>query len=213
VKICGITSVMDAEAAVAAGADAIGLVFYPRSPRAVSVEQASAIAATIPPFVTTVALFVDAGREAVNRVLASVPVGLLQFHGSEDPAYCAGFQRPWIKSVAMRAGVDLAGAARHYSAARGLLLDAWEEGIPGGTGKTFDWDQARSLPGHMPLVLAGGLNPDNVGAAIARVRPLAVDVSSGVEQAPGRKDKSRIAQFMAAVRDAERGLQGVIDEQ
>ena len=180
VKICGITRADDALAAVRAGADAIGLVFYAPSPRAVTVEQAAEICAVLPPFVTTVGLFVDASEADVTAVLARVPLDLLQFHGDESPAYCRSFGTPWIKALAMRDGLDVAACAERYAGARGLLLDAWVPGVPGGTGEVFDWARIPdTLP--MPVVLAGGLTPDNVAQAIDQVRPWAVDVSGGVE--------------------------------
>lgn len=203
IKICGITRPEDARAAVENGADAIGLVFYPSSPRAVSLEQAEAIAAVVPPFVTLVALFVDECPEQVNAVLEALPVGLLQFHGEESPDYCRQFARPWIKALRVRPDTDIGALARAYSGARGLLLDAFQEGVPGGTGKTFDWDLAPAGVA-LPLVLAGGLHPGNVAEAIAAVGPFAVDVSGGVEAAPGRKDPRRISEFVAAVREADR---------
>ena len=180
VKICGITRAADALAAAQAGADAIGLVFYARSPRAVTAEQAAEICAVLPPFVTTVGLFVDAPEAEVAAVLSRVPLDLLQFHGDETPAYCRSFDTPWIKALAMRDGLDVAASAAAYQGARGLLLDAWVPGVPGGTGEVFDWARIPdALP--MPVVLAGGLTPDNVVQAIAQVRPWAVDVSGGVE--------------------------------
>jgi len=205
IKICGITSAGDARVAVECGADAIGLVFYPHSPRAVTIEQAAVIAASVPPFVTVVALVVDEPAEQVRRIVEQVPIELLQFHGQESAAFCAQFQRPWIKAVRVREGVDITSLAVEYGNARGLLLDNWQDGVPGGTGRAFDWTLAPSdIP--LPIVLAGGLNDGNVGQAIARVRPAAVDVSGGVERAPGHKDPARIARFVAAVRAADRQL-------
>ena len=191
IKICGITSQEDARAAVDSGADAIGLVFYPGSPRAVSPEQAARIAACVAPFVTVVGLFVDEPADGVRRILGEVSLDLLQFHGDEPAAFCEQFQRPWIKALRMRPGVNLAARCAEYAAARAELLDSWQEGVPGGTGKTFDWAMA-SHTRDVPVVLAGGLHASNVGDAIARVRPAAVDVSGGVEQSPGRKDAARI---------------------
>ncbi len=188
---------------VESGADALGLVFYPPSPRAVSLEQARRIAAEVPPFVTLVALFVDATPQQVREVSDSLPVGLLQFHGDESPEYCAQFDRPWIKAIRCRPDMDLAGEAQRYHGARGVLLDAWQEGVPGGTGKTFDW---RMVPAELgaPLVLAGGLEPENVGTAIAALEPFAVDVSGGVESEPGLKDAEKIQRFVAAVATADK---------
>ena len=207
IKICGITRPEDARAAVGGGADALGLVFYPKSPRAVSIEQAREIAAAVPPFVTLVGLFVDEPADQVKQVLEAVPLGLLQFHGDEQPAYCQQFSRPWIMALRVQPDTDIAAACRLYSAAQGLLLDAWQEGVPGGTGKTFDWSLARPDL-SMPVVLAGGLNPANVGSAIARVRPVAVDVSGGVEFEPGIKNAQAIKQFVAAVKAADEAVEG-----
>ncbi|MCH8543283.1 MAG: phosphoribosylanthranilate isomerase [Alcanivorax sp.] len=190
VKICGITRADDALAAARAGADAIGLVFYGPSPRAVTAEQAAAICAVLPPFVTTVGLFVDATEAEVAAVLSRVPLDLLQFHGDETPEYCRRFDTPWIKALAMRDGLDVAACATRYAGARGLLLDAWVPGVPGGTGEVFDWARIPdALP--MPVVLAGGLTPDNVAQAIARVQPWAVDVSGGVEARDASGDALR----------------------
>lgn len=200
-KICGITRIEDALAAAEAGADAIGLVFYPKSPRAVNVQQARAIIATLPPFVTTVGLFVNASRCELNEILDAVPLDLLQFHGDETPADCDGYLRPWIKALRVRPGDDLEASCRQYAKASGILLDTYVAGVPGGTGEAFDWSL---IPEHLskPIILAGGLSADNVGAAIAQVSPYAVDVSGGVEQARGIKDPARIEAFMRAVRQA-----------
>jgi phosphoribosylanthranilate isomerase len=184
------------------GADAIGLVFYAPSPRAVGIEQARAVIAALPPFVTTVALFVDAGRGEVEGVLEALPIDLLQFHGKEAPAYCASFGRPYLKAVRMAADVDLAAVAEVYAGARALLLDSYQQGMPGGTGHAFDW--ARIPVGlEMPVILAGGLNPQNVTDAVRQVRPYAVDVSSGVELEKGIKDADRITAFMRGVKIAD----------
>ena len=200
-KICGITRVEDALAAVEAGADAIGLVFYAKSPRAVSVEQAAAIVQALPPFVTSVGLFVNMPRDQLQALLQQVPLDLLQFHGDESPADCEGYGRPYIKALRVRPSEDLSVTMAPYAGARGILLDTFVEGVPGGTGATFDWslvprDAAR------PVILAGGLEAHNVGAAIAQVRPYAVDVSGGVEVSKGIKDANRIRAFVQAVRDA-----------
>lgn len=199
VKICGITRVEDALAAAAAGADAIGLVFYADSPRAVGVEQARAIIAALPPFVTTVGLFVDAGRDELAHILASVPLDLLQFHGDESAEQCEGFGRPYIKALRVRAGDDIVARVADYPGAQGILLDAYVEGVPGGTGEAFDWSL---IPQGLskPLILAGGLRPDNVAAAVARVRPYAVDVSGGVEASKGIKDAQKVGAFIRAAR-------------
>ena len=182
VKICGITRPDDGRHAARAGADAIGLVFYPPSPRYVSPRQAADIVAALPPFVTTVGLFVDAPPEQIAALLEQVPLDMLQFHGDESPEYCAAFQRPWIKALRMRDGVDPRAEAERYGAAgaRGLLVDSYVPGVPGGTGERFDWDRLPADP-SLPLVLAGGLDPANVAEAVRRVRPWAVDVSGGVE--------------------------------
>jgi phosphoribosylanthranilate isomerase len=202
VKICGITRVEDALAATHAGADAIGLVFYSRSPRAVDVDTARAICAALPPFVTTVGLFVDAAPAAVSAVLEQVPLDTLQFHGAETPEYCVRFGRPFIKAMRMHDAIDLATERARYGAARALLLDTYRPGMPGGTGEVFDWQRVpRELAGQ--IVLAGGLTPVNVGAAVETVRPYAVDVSGGVESAPGIKDAQRIRDFIAAVSRAD----------
>ncbi|WP_076578994.1 phosphoribosylanthranilate isomerase [Pseudomonas sp. P3C3] len=199
VKICGITRVEDALAVAAAGADAIGLVFYAKSPRAVDIEQARAILAALPPFVTTVGLFVDAERNELERILASVPLDLLQFHGDESVQQCEAFGRPYIKALRVKAGDDIAAQVARYPSAQGILLDAYVEGVPGGTGEAFDWSlipQALSKP----LILAGGLRPDSVAEAVSRVRPYAVDVSGGVEASKGVKDVEKIGAFIRAAR-------------
>ncbi|MDZ4202639.1 MAG: phosphoribosylanthranilate isomerase [Gallionella sp.] len=198
IKICGITRVEDAQAVAASGADASGFVFYAKSPRHVSAEQAARLVAALPPFVTTVGLFVDADAAFVREVLAAVPLDVLQFHGDESPEYCAQFGRPYLKAIRVKAGVDLLQCAARFSAAQALLLDAHVEGIPGGTGTAFDWTLIpRQLP--LPVILSGGLDAENVAAAIAQVRPYAVDVSSGVEAAKGIKDAAKIAAFMHEV--------------
>ena len=199
VKICGITRIEDALAAAAAGADAIGLVFYAKSPRAVDIEQARAILAALPPFVTSVGLFVDAERSELERILASVPLDLLQFHGDESVQQCEAFGRPYIKALRVKAGDDIAAQVARYPSAQGILLDAYVEGVPGGTGEAFDWSlipQALSKP----LILAGGLRPDNVAEAVSRVRPYAVDVSGGVEASKGVKDVEKVGAFIRAAR-------------
>lgn len=202
VKICGITRVEDGLAAVAAGADAIGLVFYPASPRAVTLAQAAAICAALPPFVAAVGLFVDADSEQIARVLAQVPLSTLQFHGNETPAQCERFQRPYVKALRMRDETDVVAELGRYTHAQALLLDTYRAGTPGGTGESFDWQRIPpAVAGR--IVLAGGLNPDNVGIAVRQVRPYAVDVSGGVESAPGIKDHARVRAFIDAVRQAD----------
>ena len=198
-KICGITRIEDALAAVAAGADAIGFVFYAKSPRAVTAVQARAIIAALPPFVTTVGLFVNATACELNETLDAVPLDLLQFHGDETPEQCEGYHRPYIKALRVKAGDDIAGACNAYTSASGILLDAYVEGVPGGTGQAFDWSL---IPQDLsrPIILAGGLTVDNVAQAIAQVRPYAVDVSGGVEKSKGIKDHDKIRAFMHNVR-------------
>jgi phosphoribosylanthranilate isomerase len=200
VKICGITREADARAAAAAGADAIGLVFYPGSPRAVSLEQAKKIVENVPPFVTIVALFVDEPADVVMRTLELIPIDVIQFHGDETPEFCAQFSRPWIKALRMKPGLDVAREFGQFAGARGVLLDTWQEGKPGGTGHAFDWSLVSSDNYSLPLVLAGGLHAENVAAAITTVRPAAVDVSGGVESAPGIKDAAKMRRFISAVR-------------
>lgn len=199
VKICGITRVEDALAAAAAGADAIGLVFYAKSPRAVDIEQARVILAALPPFVTTVGLFVDAERSELERILASVPLDLLQFHGDESVQQCEAFGRPYIKALRVKAGDDIAAQVARYPSAQGILLDAYVEGVPGGTGEAFDWSLIPQTLSK-PLILAGGLRPDNVAEAVSRVRPYAVDVSGGVEASKGVKDVEKVDAFIRAAR-------------
>jgi len=200
-KICGITCIEDALAAVDAGADAIGFVFYPMSPRAVSVEQAQAIIAQLPPFVSTVGLFVNAERATLQALLDRVPLDLIQFHGDETPEQCEGYQRPWIKALRVQAGDDIAASCERYHKASGILLDTYVAGVPGGTGETFDW---ALIPKQLskPIILAGGLSSANVAQAIAQVRPYAVDVSGGVERVKGLKDHDKIRAFMSAVHGA-----------
>jgi phosphoribosylanthranilate isomerase len=197
-KICGITRVEDAMEAVRLGADAIGLVFYDPSPRAVTLQQAQEIVAQLPPFVTVVGLFVDEERARIDQIARQVPLDLLQFHGHETLADCTGHGRPWIKAIRMREGVDLEQMWSDYAGASGLLLDTYQAGIPGGTGQTFDW---RRIPRESAsrIILAGGLDPHNVEQAIRQVRPYAVDVSGGVEAAKGIKDAGKMAAFIAGV--------------
>jgi len=210
VKICGITRVEDALAAARAGADAVGLVFWRGTPRFVAAAQARAIAAALPPFVSTVGLFVDATRDEVRAVLAAVPIDVLQFHGAEPPEFCRAFGRPYLKAFAVGGQVDLLESTSDYGDAAGILLDAPPaDGLPGGTGRRFDWSRVPPALAR-PLVLSGGLDPGNVGEAIRRVRPWAVDVSSGVEArgADGRplkgvKDPARIAAFIEEARHAD----------
>jgi phosphoribosylanthranilate isomerase len=202
VKICGITRVEDGLAAAHAGAHAVGLIFYPGSARLVPHEVARRIVDALPAFVTPVALFVDAKASEIERVIGAVKPQLLQFHGEETPEFCERFGLPYIKAAKVRQGVDLLQYARRYRTAKGLLLDAFVDGSHGGTGATFDW---ALIPDRipLPLILAGGLHSDNVADAIRRVRPWAVDVSSGVEAAKGIKDAARISAFIRGVRNAD----------
>ncbi|PKO91197.1 MAG: phosphoribosylanthranilate isomerase [Betaproteobacteria bacterium HGW-Betaproteobacteria-10] len=204
IKICGLTRQADVDAAVAAGADAIGFVFYPASPRYVTPQQAAVLARRIPPFVDIVGLFVNASPEVVRDVCAAIPINILQFHGDEDAAYCRQFARPYLRAARVRPELDLVEFAGSFSDARGLLLDAFVDGYGGG-GHVFDWTL---IPPNLPgfLVLSGGLTAANVGDAIERVRPVAVDVSSGVEMSKGIKDHSKIAAFVAAVRKADESI-------
>ena len=198
VKICGITRVEDALSAVANGADAIGLVFYEPSPRNVSIEQAIEIAQDIPAFVTIVGLFVNAEPEFIRSVISRVKLDLLQFHGDETPQECACYGLPFIKAIRVKSDTNLVQCAKDFSAARGLLLDAYTEGVAGGTGNVFDWGLIpESL--QKPVILAGGLNVQNVAQAISQVKPYAVDVSGGVEVSKGIKDAAKIAAFMQQV--------------
>lgn len=198
VKICGITCLADAVAAVEAGASALGFVFYEPSPRYVSAEVAADIIRQLPPFVTTVGLFVNASEADVTRVLQQTGIDLLQFHGDETESFCCSFARPYIKAFRVRPELDLTAQVALYPSARGVLLDAYRPGVPGGTGEVFDW--ALIPPTLAPkVILAGGLEATNVAQAIEQVVPYAVDVSGGVEAAPGRKDRARINAFMAAV--------------
>lgn len=201
VKICGITRVEDAVAAVRAGADAIGLVFDSKSPRYVTLERAADIARAVDPFVTVVGLFVDAGPDRIREVLGRVRITLLQFHGSETPSQCSLYDLPYMKAVRMRDGVELHAEAAAYADAVALLLDTYVPEVAGGSGHTFDWAR---IPADLnkPVIVAGGLNATNVGAAIKVARPYAVDVSSGVEMTKGIKDPEKIEAFMRAVREA-----------
>ena len=197
-KICGITREEDALAAAYHGADAIGLVFHEPSPRHVSIDTADSITRSLPPFVNRVGLFVNAGPENIEAVLSRLHIDCLQFHGDELPDECSRYGVPYIKAIAMRDEVDLVNMAELYDAAAGLLLDTYIPGVDGGTGKTFDWSRiAQDI--NKPIILAGGLNPENVGDAIRQVRPYAVDVSSGVESSKGIKDATRIAAFINEV--------------
>lgn len=196
VKICGITRLEDLHAACEAGADALGFVFYDKSPRKVSIDTAAELVRALPPFVQSVGLFVDAEPADIEAVLASVPLDLLQFHGDETPEQCARYARPFLKAIRVKADTDLLKCAADFEAARGLLLDAYVPGVPGGTGERFDWSLIPpDLP--VPVVLSGGLEPGNVAEAVRCIRPWAVDVSSGVEASKGIKDALKMARFIA----------------
>ncbi|MBK6756929.1 MAG: phosphoribosylanthranilate isomerase [Moraxellaceae bacterium] len=200
VKICGITRVADALDAIALGADALGFVFYAPSPRAVSAQTVQNIVAQLPPFVSTVGLFVDATPQEVQSVLAQVPLSLLQFHGDETNEYCQQFGVPWIKALRMEPDSDILAKIAQYPQAQGILLDAWHPHLKGGTGQTFDW---RHWPhSNKALILAGGLTPENVTEAIHFTKPYAVDVSGGVEASKGIKEFTLLQAFMAGVNAA-----------
>ncbi len=201
VKICGITRVEDAVDAVNAGADAIGLVFYAQSPRAVTIAQAQAIVAAIPPFVSVVGLFVNAPKTQIESILSQVHLDILQYHGDETPSECIQINLPYYKAIRVKADTNLVQYAQDYHTAKALLLDTYSEAAFGGTGQTFDWNL---IPKHLPkpIILAGGLSADNVGHAIQQVQPYAVDISGGVEASKGIKDVAKIAAFMQGVSNA-----------
>ena len=203
VKICGITRTEDAFAAINAGADAIGLVFYPPSPRAVSLDQASKIVQSLPAFVSVVGLFVNPDHDQVSEVLNRLHLDLIQFHGDETATACEAFGRPYIKAVRMRPDIDLLAVEKQYQSAAGLLLDSYKKGTPGGTGEAFEW---KRIPASLRdrIILAGGLTTDNVEQAIDQIRPYAVDVSGGVEREKGIKDQEKILAFMRGVESADR---------
>ncbi|WP_062269866.1 phosphoribosylanthranilate isomerase [Endozoicomonas arenosclerae] len=198
IKVCGVTSVEDALEAVQAGADALGLNFYAPSKRFLSISKAQEIAAAVPPFITLVGLFVDAEDEVIQNVLDQVPLDLLQFHGNETDQECERWRRKYIKALRVRPGTSIEECAAAYPGACGLLLDSYRKGVPGGTGEAFDW---QLIPDNLdkPIILAGGLNPDNVSKAIEQVAPFAVDVSSGVENERG-KDPEKMKAFVEAVK-------------
>lgn len=202
VKICGVTRAEDIAAVVENGADALGMVFYDKSPRHVSVEQAAELSQHTPAFVTTVALFKDANADDIKQVLSRVDIDLLQFHGSESADFCRQFARPYIKALGMLGQENIASSAQAYQDARGILLDAHAPGEDGGTGNTFDW---QTIPASLQsrCILAGGLTVENVYAAVQQVRPYAVDVSSGVEHNKGIKSAALIQQFMKEVKRAD----------
>ncbi len=202
IKICGFTKSADAAQAVELGADSLGLVFYPPSPRNITINQAKAIAAAVPPFTVLTALFLNAERAAIESVLAEIPVSLLQFHGTESREFCQSFNRPWMKSVSMKSTVNVREYCANYDGARGFLLDSNAAGAAGGSGDVFDWSLI-PVDTNVPLVLAGGLDVDNVREAVLAVRPCAVDVSSGVESAKGIKDTDLMRRFIGEVKAAD----------
>jgi phosphoribosylanthranilate isomerase len=197
-KICGITRVEDGVAAAEAGADAIGLVFYPPSPRAIDFQVAREVVHAVGPFVTTVALFVNPEPVLVRQVLDQVEPVLLQFHGDESDAFCQQFERPYLKAIRVREDTDIAAETALYPGAAGFIFDAWSKTLYGGTGKVFNWHKLESF-GGAHSILAGGLTPDNVGDAIDVVQPYGVDVSGGVEKSPGIKDHNMVRQFVEVV--------------
>lgn len=203
VKICGFTQPRDALVASELGVDAIGLVFYPPSPRNVDLEKAAAISQSVPAFVTLVALFVDPDRAFVEEVIKLVGIDLIQFHGNEPAEFCGSFSVPYIKAVRMHDEVDLAEIEKEYAGAKGILLDAWHPTEKGGTGEQFDWER---IPDDfkLPIILAGGLTPENVELAIETAQPFAVDLSSGVEQSKGIKDHAKMARLLTEVNRFER---------
>lgn len=204
VKICGITRAEHARAAAGAGADAIGLVFYEPSPRFVTRAQARAVCAALPPMVSVVGVFVNPAPREIEDVVGALPVDLLQFHGEEPPEVCAGSGKPYVKAVRVRTRDDIVEAAARYPDARALLLDTHHDALWGGTGLSFDWNVVPDDVDH-PVVLSGGLTPENVAGAIRLVGPFAVDVSGGVESAPGEKDPERMERFVKEVAGAESG--------
>lgn len=200
VKFCGITREADAEAAVRLGVDALGLVLAPGSPRFIDLKRAAIIRRRLPPFVQAVALFRNAAEGEVRRALEALQPDLLQFHGEEAVEFCESFSRPYLRAVPMKRGGELADWERRFASAAALLLDAHGAGEPGGQGLAFDWSAIRA---GRPFVLAGGLDPRNVATAVRQVRPYAVDVSSGIESAPGVKDEAKMRRFIEEVRKAD----------
>ena len=202
IKICGITREQDLRAVANSGADAIGLVFYDKSPRHVSAQQAAELVRHAPPFVTVVGLFVNPSLDYVHQVLSKVSLAVLQFHGEESPEFCQQFGKPYLKAIRVKAGVDLVECAARFAGAQGLLLDAFVEGTQGGTGESFDW---ALIPQNLslPVIMSGGLHAGNVAAAVKQVRPYAVDVSSGVEASKGIKDAAKVAAFIKEVKQID----------
>jgi phosphoribosylanthranilate isomerase len=202
IKICGLTQKDDLLAAVQSGANALGLVFYNKSPRCVTLQQAVQLSVATPPFVTLVGLFVNPSKEDVFEVIKLIPLDVLQFHGEEEPEFCAQFGRPYLKAIRVKVGVNLVQYAAKYAGAQGLLLDAFVEGTHGGTGASFDWALIpRNLP--LPIILSGGLHAGNVAEAVAKVQPYAVDVSSGVEASKGIKDAVKMTAFINEVKQID----------
>ncbi len=198
VKICGLTRPEDVQAAVEHGADALGFVFYGPSPRSVSVEQAAELVRQVPAFVSVVGLFVNPSQQDVEAVLNRVPLDLLQFHGDESAEFCGRFRRRWVKAIRIREAGQIESAFNEFRGASGLLVDAWDPDMYGGTGKSFNWDLI-PVQRALPIILAGGLSSDNVFAAVRQVKPWAVDVSGGVEQSKGIKDARKISHFIKEV--------------
>lgn len=201
IKICGITCVEDALAAVEAGTDAIGLVFYAPSPRAVTIDQAAQICKALPPFITTVGLFVNASYEEVSTISSKLSLGLLQFHGEESPEYCEQFNQPWIKALRVQPSTNIIEIMQPYNKAQGILLDSYVAGVQGGTGTTFDWSLIPQQS-DKPIILAGGLTVENVQQAIQIAKPYAVDVSGGVEITKGIKDHNKMRAFINKVKSS-----------
>ncbi|MBK7353386.1 MAG: phosphoribosylanthranilate isomerase [Nitrosomonas sp.] len=202
VKICGITRTEDALASLSFGADAIGFVFWQQSPRNITPQQAELITKSVPAFVTTVGVYVDPTIDWVHETSTTANLGLLQFHGNESPEFCDQFELPYVKALRIKNDVDLLEYAKRYQNAKGLLLDTYNARLPGGTGEVFDWEL---IPANLPLpiILSGGLTPDNVVHAITKVKPWAVDVSSGVEASEGIKDINKISAFMQRIKNCE----------
>lgn len=198
VKICGNVTLKDTMAAVEAGADAVGFVFYAKSPRVVSPKAVAAIVSHLPPFVSTVGLFVDEKPDLVRQIMSDCGLAYAQLHGEESPQYCAELRLPVVKAIRVRTGGDLANLSAYR--VKAILLDTYVEGVAGGTGTTFDWGLAVEAKSWGPIVLAGGLTPDNVGDAVSRVQPYGVDVSSGVESSPGVKDHAKVKAFIENVK-------------
>lgn len=198
IKFCGLTNVRDVTAAVHMGVDALGFVFYPSSPRAVTIEQAKTLCGGVPAFVTRVGLFVNASAEQVALAFREARLNLVQFHGDESPEFCQSVGLPYIRALRVRDGMDLEATMAAYPDASGFLLDTYRPGVPGGTGERFDWSLIPNT--NRPLILAGGLNPENAREAIEQVAPWALDVSGGIESTPGQKDPDKMARFVRACR-------------